>query len=159
MAKRQKEIPGGIVKIEFDNPYHTYGRILNYHDVALYDFKTDQDVTDLSEIVKRPIIYKMIVNEGGVKYGKWPIIGVLPLERELQTSKYYLEEIGRPDLCKIIENGNIRYNVPKEEGIGLEVGAVWDPIHVEEFLRDHYAGKENINLRQIDILGNYKMKK
>jgi len=159
MAKKQKEIPGGIIKIVFDEPYHTYGRILNYGDIALYDFKTDRDITDLNEIVRHPIIYKLIVNEGGVKYGKWPIIGFLPLEDNLKNSKYYLEEIGRPDLCKIIENGVITYNLPKEEGIGLEVGAVWDPLHVEEFLRDYYAGRENISLKLIDVLGNYKLKK
>jgi len=159
MTKKQKEIPGGIVKINFDEPYHTYGRILNYGDVALYNYKTDQEITDLNEIVKRPIIYKMIVNEGGVKYGRWPIIGVVPLEKELQNSKYYLEEIGRPDLCKIIENGNIKYNVPKDEGVGLEVGAVWDPMQVEEFLRDYYAGRENVSLKLIDVLGNYKLKR
>jgi len=159
MAKKQKEIPGGIIKIVFDEPYHTYGRILNYGDIALYDFKTDRDITDLNEIVRHPIIYKLIVNEGGVKYGKWPIIGSLPLEDNLKNSKYYLEEIGRPDLCKIIENGVITYNLPKEEGIGLEVGAVWDPLHVEEFLRDYYAGRENISLKLIDVLGNYKLKK
>ncbi len=42
MAKMQKEIPGGIIKITFDEPYHTYGRILNYGDVALYDYKKEQ---------------------------------------------------------------------------------------------------------------------
>jgi hypothetical protein len=158
MAKKQKETPGGVVKIVFDGEYHTYGRILNYGDVALYDYKTNRDVVDLEEIVTHPIIYKMIVNEGGVKYGRWPIVGVIPLEKELQTSKYYLGEIGRPDLCKIIENGVITFNLPKSEGIGLEIGAVWDPIHVEEFLRDYYAGRENINIKQIDFLGNYKLK-
>lgn len=158
MTKKQKEIPGGIVKIKFDESYHTYGRILKYHDVALYDCKTVQEITDLIEIVKRPIIYKMIVNVDGVKYGRWPIIGVMQLEKQLQNSKYYLEEIGRPDLCKIIENGEIRYNVPKHEGIGLEVGAVWDPTHVEEFLRDYYAGRENNSLKTIDFLGNHKFK-
>jgi hypothetical protein len=40
----------------------------------------------------------------------------------------------------------------------LEVGAVWDPLHVEEFLRDYYAGRENISLKLIDVLGNYKFK-
>ena len=159
MAKKQKEILGGIVKITFDEPYHTYGRILKYGDVALYDCKTDQDVSDLNAIVTRPIIYKMIVNEGGVKHGRWPIVGVLPLEEKLQNTKYYLEEFGRPDFIKIIENGNIRFNVPKVEGIGLEVGAVWDPSHVEEFLRDHYAGRENVSLKMMDILGNYKLRK
>lgn len=159
MAKRQKEIPGGIVKITFDAPYHTYGRILKYGDVALYDCKTDQDIVDLNEIVKCPILYKMIVNEGGVKYGRWPIVGALPLEDKLQNTKYYLEDFGRPDFVKIIENGEIRFNAPKAEGVGLEVGAVWDPMHVEEFLRDHYAGRENISLKLCDVLGNYKLKK
>ena len=157
--KKQKEISGGIVKIKFNESCHTYGRILNYGDVALYDYKTNHEITDLVEIIKRPIIYKMIVNDAAVKHGRWPIIGVVPLEEELKNTKYYLEEIGRPDLCKIIENGKIRFNVPKAEGIGLEVGAVWDPIHVEEFLRDHYAGRENMSLKMIDILGNYKFKK
>lgn len=157
--KKQKETPGGIVKIKFDELYHTYGRILNYGDVALYDYKTDQEITDLNQIIKHPIIYKMIVNDNAVKNGRWPIIGVVSLEEELKNTKYYLEDFGRPDFCKIIENGNIRYNVPKAEGIGLEVGAVWDPTHVEEFLRDHFAGRENINLKMMDILGNYKLKK
>lgn len=159
MAKRQKEIPGGIVKIIFDEPYYTYGRILKYGDVALYDCKTDHDIPDLQEIVNHPIIYKMMVNEGGVKYGRWPIIGILPLEESLQNTKYYLEDFGRPDFIKIIENGVIRFNVPKDEGIGLEVGTIWSPIHVEEFLKDYYAGKENVHLKMADILGNYKMKK
>jgi hypothetical protein len=157
--KKQKVIPGGIVKIIFDEPYYTYGRILKHGDVALYDCKTTQDITELTEIVKCPIIYKMIVNEGGIKYGRWPIVGTLPLEQQLQNTKYYLEDFGRPDFVKIIENGDIRFNVPKAEGVGLEVGAIWDPIHVEEFLGDYYAGRENASLKMMDVLGNYKMKK
>ena len=154
--KKQKEIPGSIVKIKFDDAFHTYGRVLNYGDIALYDLRVDHDITDLYEIIKRPIVYKMIVNEGGVKYGRWPIVGALPLEEKLHSSRYYLEEIGRNDVCKLIENGKITFNVPKEKCIGLEVGAVWDPIQVEEFLRDYFAGRENISLKMIDVLGNYK---
>ncbi|PJJ80286.1 Imm26 family immunity protein [Mucilaginibacter auburnensis] len=156
MKKKQKEIPGGIVKIQFDTLFHTYGRILNYGDVALYDKKADKDINDLEEIIRSPIIYKMIVNIGAIERGRWPIIGIIPLEKELQNSKYYLEEIGHPDLCKIKTNGNTIYNRPKEEAAGLEVGAIWDALHVEEFLRDHYAGRENISLKQIDVFGNYK---
>ncbi len=154
--KKQKEIPGGFIKIKFDDLFHTYARILNYHDIALYDYKTDIDVNDITEIVKRPIIYKMMVNEGGIKHGRWPIIGILPLEKELENSKYYLEEIGQPTLCKIFENGDVRYNVPRAEAVGLAVGAMWDPVHVEEFLRDYYAGRENVHLKSLDVLGNFK---
>jgi hypothetical protein len=144
--KKQKETPGGIVKIKFDDLFHTYGRILNYGDVALYDCRVDKDITDLHEIIKRPILYKMIVNEGGVKYGRWPIVGILPLEEALQNSKYYLEEIGRTDVCKLIENGKITFDIPIEQSIGLTTGGVWDPARVEEVLRDHYAGRKNVYL-------------
>lgn len=159
MAKKQKEIPGGIVKIKFDDKLHTYGRILKYGDIAFYDFPTEDDTNDLELIVKSSIIFKGIVNVGGVQYGRWPIVGILPLEEELQNTKYYLEEIGRPDMCKTIENGEIRYRVPKDECIGLEVGLVWSPEGAEERLRDHYAGRENIQLKMSDVLGNYKLNK
>jgi hypothetical protein len=159
MAKGQKEIPGGIMKIKFDDKLHSYGRILRYGDIAFYDLATEADVNDLGVIIKSPIIFKGIVDVGGVQHGRWPIIGVLPLEEELQNTKYYLEEIGRPIMCKIIENGQIRYRVPKEECIGLEIGVIWSPEGAEERLRDHYAGRENIQLKMSDVLENYKLKR
>ena len=82
--KRQKEIPGGIVKIPFDDGWHTYGRILNYGDLAIYDLKTQEDITDLDYIISRPILFKCIVNDNGVKRGKYPIIGIIALETSLE---------------------------------------------------------------------------
>lgn len=37
--------------------------------------------------IKRPIIYKMIVNDDAVKKGRWLIISVVPLEEELKNTK------------------------------------------------------------------------
>jgi hypothetical protein len=159
MAKKQKEIPGGVVKVKFDDNLHTYGRILKYGDLAFYDCKTETDIDNLNEIIRSPIIFKGMVNVEGVQYGRWPIVGVLPLEDELQSTKYYTGEIGKPDLCIIIENGIFSFNVPKEQAIGLDIGIFWSPETVEERIRDYYTGKENITLKLYDVLGNYKFKK
>ena len=155
--KRQKEIPGGIVKIPFDDGWHTYGRILNYGDLAIYDLKTQEDITDLDYIISRPILFKCIVNDNGVKGGKYPIIGIIALETSLENSKYYFGPTPGNEDYGIYENGNLRKAISKEECIGLPVGAVWDPDHISERLKDHYSGVEDKFMKYLDPLGNYKL--
>jgi hypothetical protein len=144
--KRQKETPGAILKIAFDQPWHTYGRMLRFGDVAVYDCRTTEDVADMDYIIQQPIIFKGIVNEGAVKYGRWPIIGTLPLEDALRHSKYFLEEIGDPNSFKLIQNGGISFGHPRSAIVGLTFGGIWDAMHVEEILRDYYTGRKNISL-------------
>lgn len=155
--KRQKEIPGGIVKIPFDDGWHTYGRILNYGDLAFYDLKTQEDITDLDYIISRPILFKCIVNHNGVKKGNFPIIGIIPLEASLENSKYYLSPPVGSDEYGIYENGNLRKANSVEECIGLPVAGVWDPDNLSQRLRDHYAGVEYKFMKYLDPLGNYKL--
>lgn len=153
---KQKEIPGGIVKVLFDKKWHTYARILNYGDLAFYDCKTQEEINDLQHITSKPILFACIVNINGVQKGQYPIIGELPLEEELKNSIYYLTPAVGSDQYRISDNGEIR-NASKEECIGLELGAVWDPVHIDIRLTDHYAGRENQMLKAMDTLGNYKL--
>ncbi|MFC6999347.1 Imm26 family immunity protein [Rufibacter roseus] len=142
MAK-QKEIPGGIIQIGLGSGQSVYGRILNHGDVAIYDFLAEDELTVFEELLKFPIIFKGVVNDSGVKRGRWQIVEVVPLEESLKNSKYFIEEIGNPDLFKIIENGHVKYGCRKEECYGLYVGGAWAPERVEEVVRDHFSGREN----------------
>jgi hypothetical protein len=146
--KREAEVEAGtILEIPFGE-HHTYARKLNYGDYAFYDFKTKEDVKDLNSIV----------NHRGLIEGFWKPVGNIPLEKELQNSIYYWSGPVDPNEFRISENGDIR-NVSKEECIGLEIHGVWDPIHIEQRLKDHYAGVENAAVKMLDVLGNYKLKK
>jgi hypothetical protein len=142
MKKKQKEIPGSIFKVVFDPPYFTYGRILNFSVFAFYDFRIAHEIDNLEDIVASDILFRSLVNSEGVEYGRWQIIGHLPLDENLQHSKYWIEDLG-DNRCTIVTDGNYNYNRPIEDAFGLEHGGIWDPTFVEERLRDHYAGRIN----------------
>lgn len=151
---KQKKIPGAIAKVQIDGEYHTYARVLN-SGVAFYDCRTRIDMLDLNEIISLPILFSAMVNDNGIKKGKWPIIGIIPLEEKLQNDKYYDTEIMSPEIFRIHENGYFRV-ATKDECAGLDVAGVWDPIHIEQRLQDYYQGIENLFVKRLDVLGNYK---
>jgi hypothetical protein len=76
--------------------------------------------------------------------GIWPIIGHEPLSQEL------LQE---PLLCKkdaitgqltiYRDSTGEEISATQEQCEKLEIAAVWEPSHVEDRLRDHFAGRPN----------------
>ena len=145
-SKRQQRTVGAIVKIPLDSSYHSYARILSQASFAFYDFRTKEDVSDLTEIISSPILFIVAVFNDAVTRGRWVKVGKLPLEPYFQKlpRKFIWDTIGLR--FQIYDNGNIR-EATREECQGLERAAVWEPEEVEERLRDHYAGGPN---RQIE---------
>lgn len=140
--KKQKPVPGSIFKIEIEDNRYAYGQILNFGDYAFFDYKGDGE--DLNQIINSPIMFRRLVNIGGVEMGRWPIIGHLPIEREeLQHTKYWLPEIGKPGFCKIIIDGKWYYDEPMEKAEGLFEGGIAAPENIEQRIRDFYSGVEN----------------
>jgi hypothetical protein len=101
---KQKEIPGAIAKVQIDGEFHTYARVLN-SGVAFYDCRTKIDMLDLNEIISLPILFSAMVNDNGIKKGKWPIIGIIPLEENLQNDKYYDTEIMSQKFSEFMKMG------------------------------------------------------
>jgi hypothetical protein len=84
-----------------------------------------------------------------VKSGRWPIIGWAPLEpRLLFPLRFFIQDKISGRFSVYHENGTI---VPasRAEVEGLEPAAAWDPEHVEDRLRDHFAGAKNIWLESM----------
>ena len=71
---RQKEIIGAFVKIPIDENTHTYGRIIKNHTYAFYDFKTSVEVTNLEEIEKSKVLFKLMVHISAITKTHWKII-------------------------------------------------------------------------------------
>ena len=78
-----------------------------------------------------------------VKSGRWRVIGNRPLEGELlNPPARFIHDPLDPESFSIYRRGQ---TVPasREEIGGLERAAVWEPEHVEDRFRDHYAGRTN----------------
>lgn len=141
-AKRQKRVEGDFVQIDLGDGYHVYGRVLEEALFAFYDIRTTKYL-DIDVISKLPILFQVPVMDYAVKRGRWVVIGNQPLDAQLlNPPPRFIQDQLRPDLFSIYQQGGIR-PATREECIGLECEAVWDPEHIEDRLRDHYAGRPN----------------
>jgi hypothetical protein len=146
--KRQKQLPGAVLKIVFDAPWHTYGRMLRFGDVVVYDARTTEDWSDFEALTTAPILFRGMVNDGAVKGGQWPVVGLVPLtEPDLRHSKYFLPEVGDPDHFQLVQNGGLSFGHPRAAIAGLTYGGIWDASHIDGILQDYYAGRENVFLK------------
>jgi hypothetical protein len=75
---------------------------------------------------------------------RWPKVDYRALEPELATPTDYFmkdKQTGRFSIYRS-SDGSTRDST-YDECKGLEAAAVWEPEHVEDRLRDHFAGRPN----------------
>jgi hypothetical protein len=108
---------------------------------AFYDSRVNGDVP-VEETCARPILFFAAVMNYAIKKGLWPIVGHVPSEDQLKVPPRFIQDALNKDRFEIYEDGKIRPST-REECAGLECTAVWDPEHIEDRLRDHYAGQKN----------------
>jgi len=147
--------PGDLIRIKINKEY-LFLRALAYEDFAFYDFKSKTKNVDSKEIISKEIVFKTFINTRSIEDGDWKVVDNIPLDENLKNSKYYLTDAIDPNYFRIYNNGKIT-NSTKEKCIGLEIHAIWDPIHIYERIKDYYLGKENMVLKVLDSLGNYKI--
>jgi hypothetical protein len=139
---RQKELIGAFFRVPIDEKFHTYGRILN-DTYAFYDFKTDDEVTNIDLIEKAEILFKLFVKAKPIKNGQWKIIGAKELPDDLKAPvPFFMQEIGNLNNCWISING-IQQKATVDECAGLERLAVWEDFHVVKRLSDYYNKRRN----------------
>ena len=150
--KRQKIKKGAIVKIPFDQQFHTYGRLLIKPYIEIYDFKTETDVLKMDEIIAKPVLFTLCVFDHAITSGRWEIIGTTMLDDAVANiPKQFLQDVGNYQKCRLIDaDGNITA-ASIEECRELERSAVWEPEHIEDRIRDYYAGKPNIWVESLKL--------
>ena len=139
---RQRQILGDVVRIDLGDGFHTYGQVLAEADFAFFDARLKEEIP-VDQIVARPVLFIVAVMKYAVTRGRWLKIGKSPPSDALMKVRpQFIQDPLHPDRFSIYERGNIR-PAKKEECLGLDRAAVWDPSHVEDRLRDHYAGRKN----------------
>jgi hypothetical protein len=142
--KRQRIKTGAIVKIPIEKEYHTYGRLLLRPYVEIYDGKTKENISRLEEIVSKPILFTLCVFDYAVTKGRWEIIGRTDFsENEVNIPLQFIQDPINPKSCQTIDALGNMEPASVEQCRKLERSAVWDPEHIEERIKDYYAGKPN----------------
>ena len=139
---RQHRTIGAILKVPLDDRWHTYAQTLDHSDFAFFDARTDRELA-VEDIVSRPVLFREAVHKSAWTTGRWKRIGKAPLSVELaQPIPTFIQDPLRPDRFEIYLSGIIR-PAERKECEGLRRCAVWDPNHIEDRLRDYYAGTKN----------------
>ena len=139
--KRQRRRAGDVVRIDLGGGFHTYARVLHGASIAFYDCRLVAEAS-LPEILASQILFLIEVMNYAVKTGRWPVVGHEPLSSQafILPPKFIQGPIDKT-IFSDDENG-ISVDT-KERYPGLERPSVWEPEHVEDRLRAHYAGNVN----------------
>lgn len=141
--RRQRRTPGDFVRIPLQDGNHTYGRVLEEPLVAFYDAMTTVDL-DLGSLASRPILFRLCVQNSAITRGRWPVIGSTPLTPDLvRPPVFFRQDAIDPALFFLHHLDGHETPASRQQCIGLERAAVWDPEHVEDRLHDHYLGRPN----------------
>ncbi|WP_165271732.1 Imm26 family immunity protein [Pelagerythrobacter rhizovicinus] len=152
---RRRRIPGQIVEIALGQGKKSYARVLKEPLFAFYDKIFDaSDNPNTENVVQLPIAFKINVMNSSVTSGRWHIIGRIDLTPDLEkVPSFCKQDIVTGELFIYQEVPELApdYERPAtaEECKGLEAAAVWDAEHVEDRLRDHFAGQPNEWVEQL----------
>ena len=141
-SKRQRRTVGSIVQVPLGDGTYCYAQVLQEADFAFFDIRAAGSV-DVADIVTRPVLFRIAVMNHAITSGRWQKVGSAPLSADLAGAQpKFIQDALDPARFEIYLAGHTR-PATREECRGLERSAVWEPEHVEDRLRDHYAGRPN----------------
>lgn len=146
--KKQKWRAGDVVSITLDDGRFAFGRVLNLPLMAFYDYVAIE-VPPIQEIIAKEVIFRVWVMKYAVTSGAWPIIGFAPLTPELETTPVFFKQNRITGALQLYFGAGQERPASPQEVQGLERAAVWEPEHIVDRLRDHFAGRENIWVRSL----------
>ena len=137
------------MEIPLGNGRRGFGRDLGL-ETEFYDREaSESDNVDVRELDGTPIAFRVsVMNYAFKTTSSWRVIGVLPVgEDEPRSSRKFKQDALTGALMiywEDREKGPWREEpATLEDCAGLECAAVWDPGHIEDRLRDHFAGLPN----------------
>jgi hypothetical protein len=155
MTRRQ---PGQVVLIELGQGNCSYARVLNDPLVAFYDLlcRTTGEIS-VDEVISSPVAFTLMVMNHAITRGRWPVVGRVDISPEFQVPPPFCKQdavTGKLSIYQEVPELAPNYERPARVGecLGLETAAIWEPEHVEDRLRDHFAGEPNKWVEQLKVI-------
>jgi hypothetical protein len=154
MGKRVRRRVGDILKIDLGDGVHSYGQVAEEPLVVFFDGAFSEALPP-EQATALPVLFRIWVHNDAVKTGIWEVIGNLPLAPENAVEPFFYKQDAITGTLSLYHSSfaDRGWERPASatECDGLECAAVWDPEHVEDRLRDHYAGQPNRWLERLRI--------
>jgi hypothetical protein len=148
---------GSVIKINLGRGKAAFGLVLREPLIAIFDREfSDSDDPDFSTLVEGPIAFQLMVMNYAITDGRWPVVARIPVPEHLRTPPAFCKKdeiTGQLSIYQEVENLAPHYerDARPDECRGLETAAVWEPEHIEDRIRDHFAGRPNVWAEQLRI--------
>lgn len=134
-------VKGDFLRIDLGNGSFAFARVLDFPLVLFYDALAEKRLS-INEIVASRELFKIWVMKSAFSSKKWEVIGNSPLDASLFESPVFFK-VDPISKKYSLYQGGAEVLACREQCEGLERAAVWDPVHVEDRLRDYFNGVPN----------------
>jgi len=141
---------GSLLRISLGDGTDAFARVLPNSQVAIYAHRASHADVVSPVIFDSKILWKLTVTKSALVSGRWPVVDCRPLESELVSPvDYFIKDrlTGRYSVYRSAD-GRIRES-SLEECKALEAAAAWEAEHVEDRIRDYFAGRPNVWAEQL----------
>lgn len=135
---------GDVLRIPLGSEKFAFAWVLSTPLFAFFDYQQDGELSPaVDELVMQPIAFRIWVMDRAVGDGRWKRIGHAAVPSETALTPWFFKQDPISRDLSLTQTGAEEVPASPEECRGLERAAVWDPEHVEDRLRDHFAGMPN----------------
>jgi hypothetical protein len=138
------------MRIGLGDGTHAFARVLPNSQVAIYSHRGSEADALSPSVFGSEILWKLTVMKSALISGRWPVVDYRPLESELLCPvEYFVKDrlSGRYSVYRSSDGHTRESNF--EECKALEAAAAWEAEHVEDRLRDYFAGRANAWTEQL----------
>jgi len=142
-TKGQRRTVGSILAVPLGDGTFCFAITLPEADFGFFDARLTEPVLS-PDLLSKPILFRVAVHKSAYNKGRWLKVGTLEVPSELlKAVPTFIQDKLNPEQFEIYLGGDI-HPATREQCEGLERAAVWDPEHIEDRLRDYYAGVPNV---------------
>lgn len=145
-SKRVRRREGDILRINLGDGRHSYAQVAPEPLIVFFDGAYTAD-RPMESVVRLPVLFRLWVMNHAMTRAAWPVIGHGALAPENAAEPFFYKQdaiSGRLSLYhSTFASTNWERPASLTECQGLECAAVWEPEHVVDRLRDHFACRPN----------------
>jgi hypothetical protein len=152
--RRVRRRVGDIVAIPLGEGRMAFGLVLEEPLMAFFDYSLKEGAVPIAdEIIGAPVAFKIWVMNHPITEGLWPVIGHASVPAKLREQPWFFKHDVIAGRLTITKTGAEEVTPKAGEIEGLERAAVWEPEHVTDRLRDHFAGRPNKWVESMKLKG------
>jgi hypothetical protein len=143
--RRQRWTKGAVVAVPLGEADFAFGQMLEEPEYVFFALRRPEvSLPTPEEVVAAPVLFRLWVMRQAHAGGRWSKMGQATIAPALaeQVLRFNQDPL-RPTSIVLTYDGVSGTPCDVDACKDVERAAVWDPSHVEDRLRDHFAGRQN----------------